>query len=572
MTGDHREKILSEYSLVISDELCIFAAMKRLIGMIVVGAVVLLAGCSGDKAKMLQQLELLEQQNRSGEAMLNDSLAESLVNYFDRHGDANERMRSRYILGRTYYCLDELPRALEMYNEAADCADTTSADCNYKVLSRIHAQSAVIFNLQVQPRSQLHELNMASYYAIKANDSLGAVESYAQIAEAYKFLHMHDSVIIISEIAAHKFKEINKNEFSAQVLVSAITSLLEKDDFSKAKRYIDIYEGESGYFDKQGNIEKGREIYYYIKGKYYLAVHQLDSAEYIFRKELRDGKDSNNQIAGCKGLQMVYEQRKNSDSIAKYATLSYELNDSAYLLSEMQNIQKFQASYNYNHHKLLAEQSEKKAQQSLNLLIVIIALVAIISILAYFWFKSYQAKRKAEILQYRKDLEKLERLQTELQDICSEEKLSPWEIFEKKQGEIVTILNRVTEYKRKTKQPLATLEERLSNAPVVKRLKEYVNANPYEKASQADFAELRNLLNEELPHFYTTLNTPHYTLSEIEYDVSMLLRVRFSPMDIHKLTGMSPGYVSNMRSRLLLRVYGVDGSPADYDKRILAIS
>ena len=549
-----------------------FAAMKRLIGMIAVGAVVLLAGCSGDKAKMLQQLEQLEQQNRSGEAMLNDSLAESLVNYFDRHGDANERMRSRYILGRTYYCLDELPRALEMYNEAADCADTTSADCNYKVLSRIHAQSAVIFNLQVQPRSQLHELNMASYYAIKANDSLGAVESYAQIAEAYKFLHMHDSVIIISEIAAHKFKEINKNEFSAQVLVSAITSLLEKDDFSKAKRYIDIYEGESGYFDKQGNIEKGREIYYYIKGKYYLAVHQLDSAEYIFRKELRDGKDSNNQIAGCKGLQMVYEQRKNSDSIAKYATLSYELNDSAYLLSEMQNIQKFQASYNYNHHKLLAEQSKKKAQQSLNLLIVIIALVAIISILAYFWFKSYQAKRKAEILQYRKDLEKLERLQTELQDICSEEKLSPWEIFEKKQGEIVTILNRVTEYKRKTKQPFANLEERLSKSPIVKRLKEYVNANPYQKASQADFVELRSLLNEEVPHFYTTLNTPHYTLSEIEYDVSMLLRVRFSPMDIHRLTGMSPGYVSNMRSRLLLRVYGVDGSPADYDKRILAIS
>lgn len=38
-------------------------------------------GCSGDKAQMLQQLEQLEQRNRSGEAMLNDSLAESLVNY-----------------------------------------------------------------------------------------------------------------------------------------------------------------------------------------------------------------------------------------------------------------------------------------------------------------------------------------------------------------------------------------------------------------------------------------------------------------------------------------------------------
>ena len=545
--------------------------MKRLIGMIVVGAVVLLAGCSGDKAKMLQQLEQLEQQNRSGEAMLNDSLAESLVNYFDRHGDANERMRSRYILGRTYYCLDELPRALEMYNEAADCADTTSADCDFAKLSRVYAQKAAVYYDQVQPRSQIDNLRKAEHFARKGNDTLMAIECYVLQSEAYKLLKIQDSVIIVIDKSVHQFNNINRNDRASQIIGGEISSLVKKGRLVDAKHRIDDYELLSGFFDEYGNVTKGCEVYYYIKGDYYLAVHQLDSAEYMFRKELRDGKDLNNQIAGCKGLQELYEEKKVPDSIAKYAKLSYELNDSAYLLSEMQNIQKFQASYNYNHHKLLAEQSEKKAQQSLNLLIVIIALVSIISILAYFWFKSYQAKRKAEILQYRKDLEKLERLQTELQDICSEEKLSPWEIFDKKHEEIVTILNRVTEYKRKTKQPFANLEERLSKAPVVKRLKEYVNANPYQKASQADFAELRSLLNEELPHFYTTLNTPHYTLSEIEYDVSMLLRVRFSPMDIHKLTGMSPGYVSNMRSRLLLRVYGVDGSPADYDKRILAI-
>lgn len=544
--------------------------MKRLIGMIVVGAVVLLTGCSGDKAKMLQQLEQLEQRNRSGEAMLNDSLAESLVNYFDRHGDANERMRSRYILGRTYYCLDELPRALEMYNEAADCADTTSADCDFAKLSRVYAQRAAIYYDQVIPNGQIENLRKATYYALKGNDSLMAIECFAQQADGYDLLQKHDSVISIKERAAKMFKNIGRDDRAAQTLGSTITSLIETGNLSKAGLYCRIYEQGAGIYND--TISEGHEIYYYIKGKYYLAVHQLDSAEYLFRKELRDGKDINDHIAGYKGLQELYEQKRIPDSIAKYAKLSYELNDSAYLLSEMQNIQKFQASYNYNHHKLLAEQSEKKAQQSLNLLIVIIAIVVIISILAYFWFKSYQAKRKAEILQYRKDLEKLERLQTELQDICSEEKLSPWEIFEKKQGEIVTILNRVTEYKRKTKQPFANLEERLSKAPIVKRLKEYVNANPYQKASQADFAELRSLLNEELPHFYTTLNTPHYTLSEIEYDVSMLLRVRFSPMDIHRLTGMSPGYVSNMRSRLLLRVYGVDGSPADYDKRVLAIS
>ena len=546
--------------------------MKKLIGMIVVGTVVLLAGCNGDKAQMLQQLEQLEQQNRSGQPMLNDSLAESLVNYFDRHGDANERMRSRYILGRTYYCLDELPRALEMYKEADICADTTSSDCEFKVLSRIHAQSAVIFNLQIQPRSQLRELRLAEKYAWKGKDTIQAIECYALQAEAYDLLNNTDSVIIVTERSIELFKMINRQDRVSQVIGTEISALVEKGDIDKARFCIKEYETNSGFFNNCGDIEKGKEIYYYIKGYYYLAAQKIDSAEIMFRKELSQAADLNNRIGGCKGLQEVYSRKGIVDSIAKYANLGYVLNDSAYSLSEMQNIQKFQASYNYNHHKLLAEQNERKAQQSLNMLIVIIAFVVVLSLVALLWFRSYQAKRKAEILQYRKDLEKLERLQTELQDICSEEKLSPWEIFDKKHEEIVTILNRISEYKRKTKQPFANLEESLSKSPVVKRLKEYLNANPYQKASQADFAELRSLLNEEVPHFYTTLNTPHYTLSEIEYDVSMLLRVRFSPMDIHRLTGMSPGYVSNMRSRLLLRVYGVDGSPADYDKRILAIS
>ena len=534
--------------------------------------VCLLTSCGNDREQRVLQLEQLEQQNRSGQPMLNDSLAEDLVRYFDRHGDANERMRSRYILGRTYYCLGELPRALETYNEAADCADTTASDCNYKVLSRIHAQSAVILYSQLQPRSQLKELRLAESFAWKGKDTLQAIECYAQQGDVYDLLMIPDSVIYIKEKASELFSKIGRVDRAAQTLGPAISTLIETGYIFKARSFCDLYEQKSGVFDEKGNIETGREIYYYTKGCYYLANHQLDSADYYFRKELRDGKDLNNQIAGCKGLQAVYEQRRIPDSIAKYANLGYELNDSAYSKSEMQNIQKLQASYNYNHHKLLAEQSEKKAQRSLSVLIIIIALIIILTLIVYFQFETYRKAKKAEILKYQRDLQMLEKLQTELQDICSEEKLSPAEIFEIKHKEIEAILNRLTEYKRKAKQPLANLEERLSNAPVVKRLKNYVRSNPYQKASQADFAELKGLVNEEIPHFYTALNTSNYTLSAIEYDVSLLLRAHFSPMDIHKLTGMSQGYVSNMRSRLLLRVYGIDGSPVDYDKRVIAIS
>ena len=252
---------------------------KRILYLII--GVTLLTGCTGNKSQMLQQLEQLEAMNRAGESLLNDSLAEDIVDYFDRHGSSNERMRSRYMLGRTYFFMDELPRALEIYNEAADCADTTAADCNYKVLSRIHAQKAVIFNMQIQPRSQLSELRLAEYYAWKGKDTLQAIECFAQQAEAYDYLHMFDSVVQIREKAYDQFMKINRADRAAQTLGSAIPSLLELCDLEKARRFIDLYETKSNLFDESGNIETGREIYYSIKGRYYLAVNNLDSAEYL---------------------------------------------------------------------------------------------------------------------------------------------------------------------------------------------------------------------------------------------------------------------------------------------------
>ena len=544
---------------------------KRLIGIIVVGAVVLLTGCSGDKAKMLQQLEQLEQQNRSGEAMLNDSLAESLVSYFDRYGDANERMRSRYILGRTYYCLDELPRALEMYNEAADCADTTSADCNYKVLSRIHAQSAIIFNRQVQPRSQLNELRMAVYYAWKGRDSLQAIECYSQQGNAYDYLNKPDSDIIIKDRAAQLFKSIGRDDRAARTISSAITSIVEIGNLAKAKLYCDIFEQKSGFFDKDGNIEKGREVYYYIKGKYYLAVHQLDSAEYMFRKELRDGKDLNNQIAGSKGLQELFEQKRIPDSIAKYANLGYILNDSAYSLSEMQNIQKFQASYNYNHHKQLAEKKSREAHNAYLAIAVILLFGLLIGLIVFLLFRNVRKEKEQQRRLYLQTHDHLEKAQTELLEL-READLNAKSLISRKMSEVEDLQAQLAELRRSDfSKGHADKEDLLEDSDIVKELKDLLKANPVRPASLAQMREVKKLINEQIPVFYDMLNAKS-PLRPIEYEVCLLVRCHFKPAEICKLMDREDGYIANLRKGILLKVYGIKGVPGDLDQRIMQIS
>ena len=539
---------------------------KRLIGIMAVGAVVLLTGCGGDKAQMLQQLEALEQQNRSGEAMLNDTLAEDLVNYFDRHGDANEQMRSRYILGRTYYCLGELPRALEMYNEAISHADTTSADCDFARLSRVYAQKADIYHKQVQPRSQLNNLRIAERFAYKGKDTLMAIECFSLQAEVYDYLHNPDSVIIVTEKASEMFKYISRIDRSFEVLGNEISALVEKGYFQRAEECIKGFES-SDLFSSDGDVEKGREVYYYIKGEYYLAVHQLDSAEYMFRKELRDGKDANNQIAGCKGLQKVFEHRKNSDSIAKYAILSYELNDSAYSLSEMQNIQKMEAFYNYNHQKQLAEQSMRDAELTR---IIFSCFAVILLVVGGVLFAFYRTKKQKELAEYRQNLDKLGKIQSELQELCGEDGDVP-ALIARKNEEISLLQSRISEYqKHQTDKDKASLEDRLTQAKVVKELSGLLDENPIRQASRDQMRQITNLINELIPAFYNTLNAP-VVLRPVEYEVCMLIRCHFKPSGVGKLLGLDEAYVSNLRRRILHKVYGLEGNPKNLDERLMTI-
>ena len=528
----------------------------------------LMMGCTGDGVQMRQQLEELEQQNRAGEQLLNDSLAEDLVEYFDRHGDANERMRSRYMLGRTYYYLGELPRALETYLEAASCADTTSGNCDYKVLSRIHAQSAVIYHSQVQPRSQLKELGLAERYAWKAKDSLQAIECFSNQADAYDFLKMPDSVIFVCERSSALFEKIGRKDRASQMKGFAIISLIERKELGKSKQFIDDYEALSELFVQKDSIFPGHEIYYYMKGLYYAATQQLDSAEYLFRKELRDGIDLNNQIAGCKGLQELYEKKKNSDSIAKYASLSYELNDSAYSLSEMQNIQKLQASYNYNHQQFLAEQSARKAERTWNWLIGIIAFFVILALAVCVLFQKYKADKDRKLADYRLNLLKLEEAQSELLEL-REMNQDADALINRKAEEIKALQKRIDDYQSRQKSyDSATLEDRIDNSEIVKELDALLELNPVQSATQSQMRELKKFINEQIPCFYESLNEP-LLLRPIEYEVCVLTRCHFKPASICKLLNRSDGYIANLRKGILLKVYGIKGTPKDLDERIM---
>ena len=492
--------------------------MRRLIWALC--ALGLFAACDDGKQQRLQ-LEELERMNRADSLMTNDSLALVLADYFDHHGTDNERLRAYYILGRTYADQGEASKALEAYHAAVAC-DTTSEDCDYHTLCLAHVQMAEIFHRHYQPRTAIAELTTAQRMAYKDKDTLLATECYFDQSNEYERLGEKDSAFAIATESARRFTMMGQHDRAAAAKSSNTLILLDKHRTDEAKTAIEAYLA-SAYTDSLGNVSPGREIFYYKRGLYYLQANKTDSAEYFFRKELREGHDINNQIAGRKGLQLLYEKLGKADSVAKYAAEGYAMSDSVYMVSESQNLQSLQAMFDYTHKQLMVEQKTSELRNTrLYMAIAVISLLLVIFIVLYITQKRDKLHAAAT---------------ANYQSIIRE----------------------------------LSIEDRLGCSPVTTHLQELANSNPPEVADAADIKSLKTLISENIPTFFDTVNPPQQLLSEQEYVVCLLTRLAFPSVSIDRLTGVSEGYTSKLKSRLYKKLTGKDGSAKDFEHWIMAV-
>ena len=73
--------------------------MKRLFHIVLV--LLLLSACGSREAQRMHYLLLLiDTQNKSDSVFRSDSIQRLLVDYYDSHGTANEKMLAYYLLGR----------------------------------------------------------------------------------------------------------------------------------------------------------------------------------------------------------------------------------------------------------------------------------------------------------------------------------------------------------------------------------------------------------------------------------------------------------------------------------------
>ena len=526
----------------------------------------------GKSTQMRYQLVYAKGMNKGYVDFTTDSLMKEIVDYYDNHGTCQQQMLAHYLLGCVYRDLGDSPASLSCYNDAVEKVDTTSSDCDYKLLTRVYEQQGALFLSQSMPQNALSAYQKAEKYAWIAKDTLSAVLSYEHLGNIYEYMGNMNKVIEVYENASRRYRQYGYPVQAARALGGSIQALILTKQYAKAKKYMDVFEAESGYFQKDSCYSYiNYSHYYYLKGLYCLESHS-DSAKYWFTKCQEFAKTNNNKSFSAYAWYLYYIKHQQMDSVAKYSEQAFAYNDSANLDMERDLMQKMQAIYDYDRWKNVAHNEEIKATRAnLTLLVSILVSVSVI-IIGILTFLVYRKKRKQE-LQEKEEQENQIRQQIyytkqelELLRTVNDRKIA--DVIKEKEQTINKLKEDLKDIRDKySNSSLSDVDILLKESSIYKRIK-YLELHPKETMRENDWIELEETIEQLIPSFIPLLKN---RLNVIAYRICLLVKLEISTSSIAILLGLSSSAISKYRKVMLEKLCGRSGKPKDFDEYIRQI-
>ena len=311
------------------------------------------------------------------------------------------------------------------------------------------------------------------------------------------------------------------------VFAPTIDYYITKEHLDKASELMKVYEEQSGLFDPEGNIAAGREIYYYIKGTYYLKRHDLTLAEQWFRK-----LPSNEQKNAYRGLLSVFRLQNKYDSIAKYAYLYENALDSLHNQMQTEAIHQMASLYNYQRFKDKAEKEEKQAKRAKRRLWITSAIVVVLLILICLYIYEYRRRKKEEMVRLYSDyLTVLSKYNQSVEDY-RQMKEDATQFEKDKQQEVEALRQQMVTYQKQL-ECMDTSEKlsALSQSDIVNAF--HHKAERKRNIQEPDSMEWKNLytmMTTEVP-FVSTFIGGERVLSTKELHVCLLLILGFTNIE-----------------------------------------
>lgn len=514
----------------------------------------------GGHFRMQYLLSLTYAQAKTGIRFETDSITKLLVRHFDSDGTCAEKALASYLNGCALSDIGQAPEALQAFYDAIDKADTTSADCNYHVLKGIYGQMSVIFHQQNLPQDEIWALKHYIEYVRKTSSEADYLIAKGQMVRPYYLLNEKDSILAIINEVNQSLSKLRKSKLAASFLATSTYIYMERGQISEAKKVMDIYEKESGLFDRFGNIAAGYEGYYYIKGFLELEFNRIDTAEYYFRKSIQSGYLSE----GYKGMLRIYRHRNVLDSVLLYSELYEAAQDSLHQKMQTDAIHQMASLYNYTKSQKEAEAARDAARKN-RAWAVSIALTAMMIIgIIFYSHRNNTRKRQQKIAELEHDL--FDAMNTrkdildELQRLKSQDYDGVIASKERQLAELTETINQLRIENDALHEDSALRSanhvEHFLNSPIANQFHRKATSKiEKEVPSESEWKMLIAEFRKDNPATYKTFVSGK-SLSTMELRICILLLLDMPEKSISSMINSSSSTVSNLKARANEKLFG----------------
>lgn len=458
-----------------------------------------------------------------------------IVAYYEGRGDKSLLPVAYYYAGRTYYELHDAPQALDYFQKAAETAGE-----DWALRSRIFSHIGYIFINQGLYSEAQQPFREQYHSSLRGNDMVDMVYALRDLAISLEAENEHQESLDTLKSAYSMAKKSGDQHAVRSIELALANQYKHMGKPDSSLRFVRPIRESIPMLSKS-------VVYSTLFGIYKASTH-TDSAFYYARLMEAEGnayaKDS-----ASKYLTRYYLERGDASQAAKHYLTYLSYDDSIREITRTREVARVNALYNYQQREKENARLRKEKQRVASALCFSLL---ILMVMAYF------------ALLYRKRLKRMslmQRLSEQLKESDERRQRAIGSSNEDHPAETTETDAMLSEWRRNEKI-------RLKQSGLYRKF--FAHAEESLPLKSDDWAALENLLDAECDNFAVRLRVM-CNLSERDYRMCFLLRLRMPVMQISKILNVDKSSISSQRRRLYKKHTGRAGSAKDWDAFILSL-
>lgn len=496
-----------------------------------------------------------------------DSVILSIVDYYQKKDDRERLFESYYYLGGTYRDMNDIPRALKAYHQAAEIGEETKQTL---LQGMTYGQMGILFAYQELYDKSRSMMRKALRCYGELGDSVRYANSLCNLARTYDGKNEKDS-------ALYYYKESYR--------------ILRK--FKEHKK-ADAVAGEMGcFYYREGRTELAKRTLLKVLptqyrsdnvllclGRIYKEEGLADSARSYFKRVLKYGNIHKRCSANLCLAGLEKEQGKEALSLV-YDNQYRKMKDSIDAVTQTDAVEKLHLLYSFQHEEqknyqlnLKNESNLRKISLLMFALLFSIALGVIVCLLIRNKKQRFieQEKRlrlvqeeqyKQSLAYIRENEQKLQKVKRQLEEAGKQNDML--------HQELLLLQKKVLEASNCQSAALLSSRELLEGAFRQSDVYAFFHRAEQEelKVQQADWDALHIAIDTAYPEFTDRLYELCPKLSQRELHICYLIKLSLSYMSMTRILACTPSAITQTRKRLYKKISGREGTGDDLDKIII---